>query len=160
MKHVSNGCRGEDAGERIWFKGCEVFPKEINFQLQLGYSLALTEVGRSFQYFSEPKGRRVKAGDEWLPGHIIRRAKQTTLAECRALTGWYVEPGQTVAWRNGDVHSFAVLYSRFWSFKMSHHRQSVEGEKEEGHMQEIVKIEKDSLQQFGWVEGNMVRELQ
>lgn len=39
-----------------------MFPKEINFQLQLGYSLALAEVGRSFQYFSEPGGRRVKAG--------------------------------------------------------------------------------------------------
>ncbi len=39
-----------------------MFPKEINFQLQLGYSLALAEVGRSFQYFSVPGGSRVKAG--------------------------------------------------------------------------------------------------
>ncbi len=39
-----------------------MFPKEINFQLQLGYSLAPAKVGRSFQYFSEPGGRRVRAG--------------------------------------------------------------------------------------------------
>lgn len=39
-----------------------MFPKKINFRLQLGYTLALAEVGRSFQYFSEPGGRRVEAG--------------------------------------------------------------------------------------------------
>lgn len=39
-----------------------MFPKEINFELQLGRSLALAEVVKSFQYFSEPGGRRVKAG--------------------------------------------------------------------------------------------------
>ncbi len=38
-----------------------MFPKEINFQLQLGYSLTPAEIGRSFQYFSEPGGGRVKA---------------------------------------------------------------------------------------------------
>lgn len=59
MKHVS---AWENVGERIRFKGCEMFPKEINFQLQLGNSLALTMVGRSLQYFSEPRGSRVKAG--------------------------------------------------------------------------------------------------
>lgn len=78
-------------------------PKEIHFQLPLGCSLALARLGRSFQYFSEPGGRKVKA-------HTIRTAKQTTLAECRELTGL----GQTMAWRDRDVHSFAVLYTRFW----------------------------------------------
>lgn len=51
MKYASSVFRGDDLK-------C---PKEINFQLQLSYSLALTEVGRSFQYFSEPVGRRVEA---------------------------------------------------------------------------------------------------
>jgi len=57
---------------KVWergydLRGCEMFPKEINFQLQLDYSLALAEVGRSFQYFSEPGGRvKAEMSDYWV----------------------------------------------------------------------------------------------
>lgn len=37
--------------ERMWFKEDLKCPKEIHFNLQWTYSLALVEVGRSFQYF-------------------------------------------------------------------------------------------------------------
>lgn len=155
MKCVNCVFKRDD--ERVWFKEDLKCPKEINFNLQWSYSLALVEVGRSFQYFFWARREECQGWDEWLPGHTIRRATQATLEKCRAVTGWYAEHGQTMAWNDENVNSFAVLYDRFWIWNEPARAVSRRREGREWHARIQEAKKQDSLHQFGWVVESVAR---
>lgn len=138
-------------GERMWFKeSVKCFLKRLIFSFSFGHSLALAMVGRSFQYFSEPGGRRVKAG---MSDYQVSQADNISRVQS---IDWLVCRGWTD--HGLECSGYALICSQVLDLKWATTgRWSGETAGWGWHVRTQEDRKQDNLQQFGWVVGSVVR---